>query len=375
MPKALLIGTGGVGIMAALALQTSPKCDLTVVIGSDYQRVIESGYNISSIDYGTIPNWRPSHIVNSVKEAAASQNTGLYDYVVICAKFIPDDHSRESLVDQVAKVLVPNQTKIVLIANGLGIEQPFYEAFPNNVVISGITKVACTNYKCNVVQKGEEVISFGYFENHPTLADQPDLLQREVETFIDIYSNPKIQVDYDTSVKASRWSKLIYNASFNTVAALSGLDTTRLFVCGARQTLLRPMIEEVYAIAKADGVDLDPKLKDFYLNLNSGYNFYAPSMLVDAQYGRLMEIEVIAGNPLKVAEKHNVAAPMLRTVYELLKLSQFKTKEKQGAVQIDDSRKYDGTNVKQVLTKDGKKEMVTVEPYDDFQIPEENFSK
>ena len=42
-----------------------------------------------------------------------------------------------------------------------------------------------------------------------------------------------------------------------------------------------------------------------------------PSMMADALAGRNMEIEAIVGNVVRLAKKHNVEVPMLRTVYML----------------------------------------------------------
>lgn len=46
----LLIGSGGVGTMAAYALEYSGKAAVTSVLRSDYTKVLDKGFTIDSCD-------------------------------------------------------------------------------------------------------------------------------------------------------------------------------------------------------------------------------------------------------------------------------------------------------------------------------------
>lgn len=62
-PKArvLIVGTGGVGTMAAYALEAGGKAHVTAVMRSNFQAVQKDGISIDSIEHGSgIKNWRPS---------------------------------------------------------------------------------------------------------------------------------------------------------------------------------------------------------------------------------------------------------------------------------------------------------------------------
>lgn len=56
----LLVGGGGVGTIAALNLELSGRTNVTVVLRSNYQRVVDFGFDITSVDHGTIKGWKPS---------------------------------------------------------------------------------------------------------------------------------------------------------------------------------------------------------------------------------------------------------------------------------------------------------------------------
>lgn len=63
--------------------------------------------------------------------------------------------------------------------------------------------------------------------------------------------------------------------------------------------------------------------------------FYSPSMCVDVRKGQLMELEIILGNPMRIAKENNVPTPILSTIYPLLKLVQFRLKEEKKMFEID----------------------------------------
>lgn len=58
--RVLLIGSGGVGTMAAFSLEASGLASVTAVLRSNYEVVSKNGFNIESVDYGTHVGWKPT---------------------------------------------------------------------------------------------------------------------------------------------------------------------------------------------------------------------------------------------------------------------------------------------------------------------------
>lgn len=56
----LLVGSGGVGTIAALNLEKGGLARVIAVLRSKYDKVINDGFHIKSCDHGEIQNWRPS---------------------------------------------------------------------------------------------------------------------------------------------------------------------------------------------------------------------------------------------------------------------------------------------------------------------------
>lgn len=58
--RILLIGSGGVGTMAAFSLEASGLASVTAVLRSNYEEVSKNGLNIESVDEVTHKGWKPT---------------------------------------------------------------------------------------------------------------------------------------------------------------------------------------------------------------------------------------------------------------------------------------------------------------------------
>ncbi len=127
----------------------------------------------------------------------------------------------------------------------------------------------------------------------------------------------------------AQWSKLIFNAVINSVAALTGLPHVKAFT--QREgvpdlgRLVYAAMDEGKHVAAALGVELfeDPWEMNIEATSHgqSGNEDYAhaPSMLEDVRAKRLTEIDWITGAIVREAEKAGIAAPINETLYRLVK--------------------------------------------------------
>lgn len=68
------------------------------------------------------------------KDAAASGK--VFDYIFCANKALLD--AVPSLSDQLAPIVTPERTSIILLQNGVGAEAPLHKAFPQTTVISAV---------------------------------------------------------------------------------------------------------------------------------------------------------------------------------------------------------------------------------------------
>jgi ketopantoate reductase len=56
----LLVGSGGVGTLAAYNLEVGGLTSVTSVLRSNHDAVAQNGFTITSLDHGYVKGWKPS---------------------------------------------------------------------------------------------------------------------------------------------------------------------------------------------------------------------------------------------------------------------------------------------------------------------------
>ena len=132
-------------------------------------------------------------------------------------------------------------------------------------------------------------------------------------------------------LRPAQWSKLIFNATVNTVAALTDLPHVSAFAARGHETdlghLVHDLMDEGKAVAAAAGVELheDP----WEMNVEAvrrgetlaaeRHYAHVPSMLEDVRAGRPTEIDFITGALVREAGSHGVPIPLHTAMYRLVK--------------------------------------------------------
>lgn len=346
-PKVLVIGLGGVGAIAAYQLDINGKAQVSVIVRKQTDEFLAKGLEIDSVIFGKI-SWIPPRVFSSTDEAGAAET---FDYVVLCTKNLPDSKLPSH---EMIKLVVSTNTTIVLIQNGLDIETPILQRYPNNLVLSGISLIGSYRYGTQIKQLAIDYLQLGIFKKNNLPKQEAEA---KLQLFYDCYKLPNDQntVLIDEDAEAARWYKLFYNSVYNTVCTILDTDLTRVHINNGHKDIFHPLLAEISAIAKSEGYEFTKEKLDFLAHKSDGL-FFHPSMQIDKEKDQLMEIEVIIGNPLRIAEKNGVPTPLLLMIYHFLKIIQFNIKEKLGYFTIneDDFRgdSYDAPDIFKKLYSD-----------------------
>lgn len=349
--KILSIGMGGVGVISSYTLSLNESVEITSIIRSDYDVVTTQGYTISSIDYGgrrpniqndaNITGYRPNHVCKSVGEIS----NGPFDYIVVSTKVIPSKASKnvwDEIEQNKAKLIKPNkQTSVVLIQNGFGIDDLWKSLAHDVVLISGVSYISSINDKGTVTQYGHDSVVFGVFDH----TEDDTTLNK----FIELYSNDANDAGIDQNVRFTRWKKLLYNATYNTVCCLTDQDVGKLYGLEDEniiENVIIPLMKEVQFVANQDlGLfdygeynkvitDDDVLLMVEDTQQSDAQINYQPSMLVDVRNGRMIELDCILASILR-AYKANGGKnprgeiPYLTFLYYMLSLVQSRIQNKE----------------------------------------------
>ena len=132
-------------------------------------------------------------------------------------------------------------------------------------------------------------------------------------------------------LRPAQWSKLVFNATVNTVAALTGLPHVSSFAAAAEPSdlghLVRDLMEEGTRVAAAAGVDLheDPwemnvlAVRRGETERAHGKYAHVPSMLDDVNARRRTEVDFITGALVREARQLAVPVPLHEAMYRLVR--------------------------------------------------------
>jgi 2-dehydropantoate 2-reductase len=202
-------------------------------------------------------------------------------------------------------------TAVMTVQNGLGAEA----AFPGRRVLSAVTFMSGTRHSDTHVEYilDTETWLGPYGETPYELAeDVAALIQR---------SGLKARAFPD--LRPAQWSKLIFNATVNAVAALTGLPHDYHFAergqPGDLGDLVYGLVEEGKRVAAAAGVELHEDPWEMNVHATKRGSRHYPSMLEDVQARRPTEIEYITGALVHEAERVGVPVPLHTALYRLVR--------------------------------------------------------
>jgi 2-dehydropantoate 2-reductase len=146
-----------------------------------------------------------------------------------------------------------------------------------------------------------------------------DTTPADAQAVADLIVAGGLKAEAFDDLRPAQWSKLIFNATVNSVAALTGLAHNRHFAEGLLGDLVHALVDEARAVAAAAGVELLEDPWEMNVLATQRGHAHRPSMLEDVEAGRRTEIETITGSLVREAARLGVPAPLHTTLYRLVK--------------------------------------------------------
>ena len=302
--RVAVIGAGAVGSYYGARLAEAGH-EVRFLLRRDYEAVRAGGLRVRSVD-GDLHLERPF-------AAATSAEVGPVDWVLCALK--------ATSMDDVPALLAPcvePETRILVLMNGLGLEEHFSRWFGARRVCGGLA-FTCINRGdpgvVNHLRYGP--VTIGHAENDP---EQLEAAER-------LWAGANVRVSTEPSLLRARWEKLCWNIPFNglTIAA-GGVGTEQVVTDEALRSEARALMEEVVRLGNADlasqgesaRIDGDAVIARMFA-LTDTMGDYRPSTLIDFLEGRSLEVEAIFGEPLRRAHALGEPAPRLELMTAVLR--------------------------------------------------------
>lgn len=285
-----IIGTGAIGAYYGAKLAHAGN-DVHFLLHSDYDYVKEHGLQVDSCD--------GSFHLDAPQVYRSTADMPDADVVIVALK--TTNNSR--LLPELLTPLLHTDPTVLLIQNGIGVEADVQKMFPKTQLAAGLAFICSAksepgrvNHQCY------GSINIGNYSCHDTAQ-----LKRLIADF-DAAGVKAAEVDYHEA----RWKKAVWNMPFNGMTVALGAQTDKILANAATRQLIYDQMLEVIGAAQALGVKgLDSTFADKMIESTLQMTPYSPSMKLDYDFRRPMEIEYIYSHPIAEARAAGFDMPKL----------------------------------------------------------------
>lgn len=284
-----VIGTGAIGGYYGARLAQSGQ-EVHFLLHKDYDYVKEHGLQVDSCN-GSFHLDEP-HVYRQTGDMPQC------DVVLVCLKSVNNHLLRELLPP-----LLQPSTLVVLIQNGIGVEQDVAQMFPDLRLAAGLAFICSAKTKPGRIDHQ----CYGQINLGNYSCDDPALVEQVVADFNAAGVKAGL-VEY----QEARWKKAVWNMPFNGMTVALNTQTNLLLQHEATRQLIREQMLEVIGAAQHLGVkNIDASFAEKMIKMTDEMTPYSPSMKLDFDFHRPMEIHYLYTRPLQIAREAGFRMPKL----------------------------------------------------------------
>lgn len=300
-PRIGIIGSGAIGGFYGLMLARA-GFDVHFLLRSEYAVVREQGLKLESALHGDVQL--------AVQAYASAADMPPCDWLLVGAKAT----SNAELAPLIAKAAAAD-AKVVLLQNGLGVEEQLRPALPGSLHLLGGLCFICVNRLSPGVIRHQALgaVNLGY---HSGPAE--DGGAAIVEEGAALLRAAGIDSQAMDNLGQARWQKLVWNVPYNGLSVLLGASTTPLMADSDTRELIQALMAEVVQGAAACGHELPEGYADHLFRVTEQMPDYWPSMYHDHAGQRPLELQAIYAEPLARARAAGCSLPRMQLLYQAL---------------------------------------------------------
>lgn len=297
-----ILGTGALGGFYGARLQ-QVGLDVHFLLRSDYEYVKKHGLFIESPD----GSFRLSH-VNAYRNVL---DVPPCDVVVVALKT-----TQNNLLRQMLPSLVKDNSVVLVLQNGLGVEEDVAAIVGSNRVMGGL----CFTCNDKVAPGHIRHLHYGVI----TLAEYAcnylscGITERMLQVKSD-FESAGVLIQLAEDLLLARWKKLICNIPFNGLTVVLNATIKDLISDVHTRALIEQMMQEMVAVAAAYGRAIADDYIEKRLKFIAKMGSYRTSTKIDFDQRRSLEVEAIFGKPLRAAQQAGLDTPQLAMLYRQLK--------------------------------------------------------
>lgn len=300
--KYAVVGAGAIGGYYGGRLAESGQ-EVHFLFHSDYEYVKEHGLKVDSVNEDFL--LKPINVYNSTSDMPEC------DVVLVALK-----STNNHLLKDLLPPILHKDTVVILIQNGLGLEADLQKDFPDLHIAGGLAFICSSKIGAGHIGHFDEgrinIGSYSCSDMNVLEIVKTDLINAGVETRI-------------LDLEKARWMKLVWNIPFNGMSVIMNTTTDNLMSNAAMQELLREVMLEVIRGGNEAGegrYNIPESYADDILEMTRHMTPYAPSMKLDYDFHRPLEIEYIYTRPIEEAAKYGYSLTRISVLEKQLRFIQ-----------------------------------------------------
>ena len=297
--KILVMGAGAVGAYYGARLQQAGEEVVLCARGANLEALWRDGLKVQSYQ---------GDFAVRVTATADPHEHAPYDLILFCVKSYDTQNAARLLAGSLTQGGV-----ILTVQNGVENEAQLRDVFGEAAVMTGNARIGAEMIQPGfIVHRTGGVIEFGEIDGGTS---------DRARQLAEIFRRAGILGQLIPGIWQTRWLKLLWNASFNPVTALSRSTVGEVLDDLNGIALIRSLMGEIVRVAQAEGVALtEQNIDDEIKRSQNHLRAVRTSTLQDSQRGKPLEYDALTGAVLRAANRHGIAVPHITAIHALIGL-------------------------------------------------------
>ena len=298
--KYVVVGAGGVGGYFGARLAADGNEVAFLARGAHGEAMRRNGLTIKS-PLGDIHIDKPD-------VPASLSDIGFADVILFCVKLWDVDAAAAQI-----KPLLAHDTAVIPVQNGVTTCDRLAELLGPRHVMGGVAKISAMIESPGVIRHHGPFAQLVFGERDGAPSWRQDALSAACQS-------AGIEHTVSTAIDRDIWEKFVFLAPLAGAACFYRIPVGGLIAEPDRHTLLAELMRETAAVGRAAGVALDDGLVERALRQAGAFDSATkPSMLVDLERGRRLELDWLTGQVVRLGRDLDVATPASNKVYDALR--------------------------------------------------------
>ncbi len=280
-----VVGMGAVGGYYG-GLLARAGFEVHFLVRSDYDYIKKNGLIVESKD--------GDFSLEAVNAYCCAEKMPACDVVIVALK-TTQNHLLPEILPKVAR----ESGSVILLQNGLGAEKEVSGILPGATIIGGLCFLCSTKVGPGRIRHLDYgSIKIGQYTPGGGAAG----ITPRLKNIAELFARASVSVDAVEDLGKARWEKLVWNMGFNGLSVVLKATIGRIMKNSASRLLVQEIMTEVISGARACGYTLKKNFAELMMAATDRMIDYSPSMKLDFEAGRALEIEDIYWRPIRAAE-------------------------------------------------------------------------